>query len=114
VRLLCGTLARPVLERVGELLGAAARVPVRPFSVANTLFGPHVTVTSLLGGAEVLDALRHDPLADGEWLAAPHAWLPEALGRTLDDVGEDELAAACGGRLALADSLRGVFARLSR
>jgi putative radical SAM enzyme (TIGR03279 family) len=113
VRLLGGTLARPVLERVGALLGASG-IPVWPFAVENALFGPHVTVTGLLGGAEVLEALRRDPLADGEWLAAPRVWLPEDLGRTLDDVGEDELGAACGGRLVLADSLHGAFARLSR
>ncbi len=91
MRLLTGTLARPVVERAGALLAAAAGVPVRPFAVANELFGPHVTVTGLLGGAEVADALRRDPLAAGEWLAAPRVWLPEDLGRTLDDVAEDEL-----------------------
>ena len=64
--------------------------------VANRLFGPHVTVTGLLGGAEVLDALRRRPLAADEWLLAPRVFLPADLGRTLDDVSEDELAAACG------------------
>ena len=113
VRLLCGTLARPVLDRVAAVLSPAAGVPVRPFVVANTLFGPHVSVTGLLGGGEVLEALRRDPLADGEWLAAPRAWLPKDLGSTLDDVGEDELAAACGGRLVCADSLGDAFVRLS-
>ena len=88
-------------------------MPVRAFVVENRLFGPHVTVTGLLGGAEVLDALRRDPLAAGEWLLAPRTFLPADLGRTLDDVGEDELAAACGGRLVLADSLGEAFARLS-
>jgi NifB/MoaA-like Fe-S oxidoreductase len=112
VRLLCGTLARPVLERAGRLLGAAAGVPVRPLAVANAVFGRHVTVTGLLGGAEVLAELRRDPLTEGEWLAAPRVWLPEELGRTLDDVGEDQLAAACGGRLVLGDSLHRAFARL--
>ena len=92
VRLLTGTLARPVVERVAALLAPAAGVPVRAFAVGNELFGPHVTVTGLLGGAEVLDALRRDPLADGEWLAAPRVWLPEDLGRTLDDVDEAEIA----------------------
>ncbi len=86
VRLLCGTLARPVLERAAAVLAPAAGVPVRSFAVENALFGPHVTVTGLLGGAEVLEALRRDPLAAGEWLAAPRVWLPEELGRTLDDV----------------------------
>jgi hypothetical protein len=96
------------------MLAEALGLPVRPFVVENRLFGPHVTVTGLLGGREVLDALRDDPLASGEWLVAPRVFLPAGLGRTLDDVGEDEVAAACGRRLALADSLRQAFATLSR
>ncbi len=114
VRLLCGTLAPPVLDRVGAILEPAAGVPVRSFAVENAVFGPHVTVTGLLGGAEVLDALRRDPLADGEWLAAPRVWLPADLGRTLDDVTEGDLEAACGGRLVVAETLGDAFARLSR
>ncbi len=86
----------------------------RPFLVANRLFGPHVTVGGLLGGAEVLAALGADPLAPDEWLLASRGFLPEELGRTLDDVGEDELAAACGGRLVLADDLSEAFARLGQ
>ena len=113
VRLLTGTVARPVVERAAATLAAAAGVPVRPFVVENDLFGPHVTVTGLLGGAEVLEELRRDPLAAGEWLLAPRTWLPEDLGRTLDDVPEDQIAAACGGRLVVADSLSLAFARLS-
>ena len=113
MRLLTGTLALPVVERVGARLSSGAGAPVRPFAVENGLFGPHVTVTGLLGGAEVLDALRRDPLAAGEWLVAPRTWLPADLGRTLDDVAEGEVAAACGGRLAVAESLHEVFARLS-
>ena len=113
VRLLSGTLARPVVAAAAALLQPAAGVPVQPFVVDNVLFGPHVTVTGLLGGVDVLGALRRDPLADGEWLAAPRVWLPADLGRTLDDVPEDELAAACGGRLTVAESLGDAFARLS-
>jgi putative radical SAM enzyme (TIGR03279 family) len=114
IRLLSGTLARPVLERAATVLEATSGVHARAFAVENALFGPHVTVTGLLGGAEVLEALRLDPLAAGEWLAAPRAWLPEELGRTLDDVPEAELAAASGGRLVVAESLSDAFARLSR
>jgi putative radical SAM enzyme (TIGR03279 family) len=113
VRLLTGTLARPVVERAAAVLAAAAGVPIRPFVVENALFGPHVTVTGLLGGAAVLAALRDDPLASGEWLLAPRTWIPADLGRTLDDVTEAQLAAACGGRMVVADSLSLAFARLS-
>jgi Protein of unknown function (DUF512) len=110
-RVLTGTLAAPVVARAAGLLRGGA--PLEPFVVENRLFGPHVTVTGLLGGAEVLDALRRRPLVDNEWLLAPRVFLPAALGRTLDDVGEDELAAACGGRLVLAASLVEGFGRLS-
>jgi putative radical SAM enzyme (TIGR03279 family) len=111
-RVLCGTLAAPVIAQVGELLAVGGSTALRPFPVVNRLFGEHVTVTGLLGGAEVLDALRSDPLADNEWLLAPRVFLPAALGCTLDDVGEHELEAACGGRLALADSLAEGFATI--
>ena len=113
VRLLTGTLAEPVVARACAGVRASLGVPVRPFVVVNDLFGPHVTVTGLLGGAEVLAALGRDPLGAGEWLVAPRVFLPEELGRTLDDVGEDELAAACGGRLVLASSLAEACATLA-
>jgi len=114
VRILCGALAEPVIAGAAGMLAAAFELPVRAFPVENRLFGPHVTVTGLLGGREVLDALHDDPLAPDEWLVAPRVFLPAELGRTLDDVGEGDVAAACGGRLALADSLRQAFATLSR
>jgi putative radical SAM enzyme (TIGR03279 family) len=113
VRLLSGVLARPIAERAVELL-AAHGVQATVLSVENELFGAHVTVTGLLGGREVLRALRRAPLAPTEWLLAPRDWLPRGLGATLDDVAADEIAAACGGRLALADGLRQAFARLTR
>lgn len=113
LRLLCGALAAPVVEAACARLGAAG-VSARPFVVANELFGPHVTVTGLLGGGEVARALAREPLAAGEWLLAPRDWLPAGVGATLDDVHEDELAAACDGRLTLADGLRAAFATLAR
>jgi NifB/MoaA-like Fe-S oxidoreductase len=113
LRLLTGTLAMPVITEVAGALQDALGIPVRPLAVHNALFGPHVTVTGLLGGREMLQALRDEPLADGEWLVAPRSFLPAGLGRTLDDIGEAELAAACGGRLVLAGSLLEAFATLS-
>ncbi len=110
VRALCGTLAVPLIERAAEVLHGGA--PLRPFAVTNRLFGEHVTVTGLLGGEEVVNALHAAPLAEGEWLLAPRVFLPAESGRTLDGVGENELAAACGGRLVLAESLTEGFARM--
>jgi len=113
LRLLTGMLAVPVFDEVAGVLGEALGLPVRPFAVQNRLFGPHVTVTGLLGGREVLQALHDEPLAGDEWLVAPRTFLPAGIGRTLDDVGEAEVAGACGGRLVLAGSLVEAFATLS-
>ena len=90
--------------RGGDARGGVRRSACGPSSSATRLFGPHVTVTGLLGGVEMLAALRRtrSPAASGCWRRASGRPM---LGRTLDDVAEDELAAACGGRLVLADSL---------
>jgi len=108
VALLTGTLAAPVVRTACDLIGHA-----RPFVVANRLFGDHVTVTGLLGGTEVLARLTSEPLADGEWLLVPAAFLPPDLGVTLDDVTEAAVRAACHGRLAIGDGLSDAFARLT-
>jgi NifB/MoaA-like Fe-S oxidoreductase len=114
VRILCGELAEPVIARAAAALEPATGLRVRPFAVPNRLFGRHVTVTGLLGGEEIVDALGARPLADREWLVVPRTVVPRALARTLDDVTEGQLAAACGGRLVLAGSLAAAFARLAR
>jgi hypothetical protein len=54
------------------------------------------------------------PLADREWLVVPRTVVPRGLARTLDDVTEAQLAAACDGRIVLADSLAAAFATLAR
>ena len=108
--LLGGEAAAPVLAQASRGLATRTGAAVRPFVVVNRLFGPTVTVTGLLGGREVMAALCGQPLAPGEWLLAPRAFLPEDLGRTLDDVSEAELSAACGGRLALGDDLSSAVA----
>ena len=107
VALLTGALAAPVVQAACDLVGRA-----RPFVVANRLFGDHVTVTGLLGGAEVVAQLSNEPLADGEWLLAPAAFLPPDLGVTLDDVTEAAVRAACHDRLVIGEGLSDAFARL--
>jgi putative radical SAM enzyme (TIGR03279 family) len=107
VALLTGMLAEPVVQAACDAVGRA-----RPFVVGNRLFGSHVTVTGLLGGAEVVECLERDPLTDDEWLLVPAAFLPPDLGVTLDDVPEAALRAACGGRLVVGEGLSHAFARL--
>ena len=89
--LLGGKAAAPVLGEASRRLAKRTGAAVRPYIVANRLFGETVTVTGLLGYGQVVAALREQPLAPGEWLLAPRTFLPAELGRTLDDVGEAEL-----------------------
>ena len=99
--LLGGEAAAPVLAAASLRLAARTGAAARPFVVANRLFGSHVSVTGLLGGREIIAALRERPLAPGEWLLAPRTIAPPGLERTLDDVPLVEIAAACDGRLAV-------------
>ena len=81
--------------------------PLRPFAVDEPALrracdghGP----AGRRGGRSTRCAPRHWQTASGCWRRATSC--PAELGRTLDDVGEDELAAACGGRLVLASPSR--------
>ena len=112
LRLLGGEIARPVLEEACRRL-ARGGYACRPFIVGNQLFGPHVTVTGLLGGREILAALRAHPLAPDECLLVPRDVAPSDLARTLDDVPVARLEEACEGRLVLGDGLADAFARLT-
>ncbi len=108
--LLSGAAAPPVVAAASLRLAARTGAAARPFVVANRLFGPHVTVTGLLGGREIVAALRACPLAPGEWLLVPRTVVPAGLERTLDDVPLAEIAAVCDGRLAVADDLAAAVA----
>jgi len=104
--LLTGTLAAPIVSDVCRSLAGRDAQPAgtpsaRPFVVSNATFGPHVTVTGLLGGRDVLRELGEQGLAEGEWLLAPRTFLPADLGRAIDDVTEQQVRDACHGRFAV-------------
>jgi len=53
-----GVLAAPVVRRALRPFGAVRGLEVRVIAVPNRLFGPTVTVTGLLAGADILEALQ--------------------------------------------------------
>ncbi len=119
VALLGGTLAEGVLREAGRILAeraaaAGRRLIVRPYAVENRTFGPHVTVTGLLGGRDLVRRLGEEPLAAGELLLVPRTFLPTDPGMTIDDLSESELQAACGGRLVFAESLGAALSAAAR
>ena len=89
-----GMLFAPVLGRVIADAGLEAVVRVLP--VANRLFGGNVSVTGLLGGNDIVEAVRADGCA-GIYL------LPDVVvnsdGLLLDNVPADELSARAGADL---------------
>jgi len=89
--LVTGAAGAPLVERLADRLQALG-VQGRPLVVANTLFGPTVTVSGLLAGADVLRALRGAELAQA--VVIPASCLRE--GRFLDDLELAALPAALG------------------
>jgi NifB/MoaA-like Fe-S oxidoreductase len=76
----------------------------------NRLFGETVTVSGLLGGAEVLDALRGRELGERVYLPRAMFAHPQSEGeagglRTLDDLTLDDFRQALGRPVVLADVL---------
>ena len=71
VFMLTGTLAAGIVREACERISAATSLDVRPLVAGNQLFGPHVTVTGLLGGADIRDAARVARLGRGDVLLIP-------------------------------------------
>jgi putative radical SAM enzyme (TIGR03279 family) len=99
VMMVTGTLAAPLVDEVcGKLnrAGAAAAegvpgeepldVVYQPLVVENRLFGPHVTVTGLLGGGDILAAARGEGLKEEEMLLIPYCCVDNSGHLFLDDL----------------------------
>jgi len=97
----CGELIAPVLRgmalEVGELTGAEVQV----VAVGNAFFGRSVTVSGLLTGGDVIAALRGQDLGQRVWL--PRSMFDEAGEVTLDDVRLEEIGAALGLAVGVAE-----------
>lgn len=94
-----GTLFAPVLSEALEQAGMAERVRVLP--VENRFFGGNVSVTGLLTGRDIIEAVREDG-AQVTYL------LPDIVvnsdGLLLDDVPAGDLAVRTGARVRLVGS----------
>ena len=100
VTLVCGTLIAPVLERKAAELSPVA-VEVMP--VENHFFGPTVTVSGLLTGRDVVEALRGCDLGDVVFL--PRAMFDASGELTLDDVSPAAIGEKLGVRIEVAGTM---------
>lgn len=94
--LLTGTLAQPFLDETLRSLEQAG--PGRPAAgnigtlvAVNHLFGPHVTVTGLLGGRDIISAARDAGVLREDAILVPAAALDSAGERFLDSLTLEEL-----------------------
>ena len=100
VTLVCGTLIAPVLERKAAEL---SEVAVEVVPVENRFFGPTVTVSGLLTGRDVVEALRGCDLGDLVFL--PRAMFDASGELTLDDMSLAAIGEKLGGRVKAAGTM---------
>jgi len=100
ITLVCGMLIAPVIERkAAELSGMAVEV----VPVENRFFGPTVTVSGLLTGRDVVEAVRERDLGDVVFL--PRAMFDASGELTLDDMSP----ATIGERLGVGVEVAGTM-----
>jgi NifB/MoaA-like Fe-S oxidoreductase len=103
-------LIAPVLEGKAVELSEVLGVEVDVLSVENRFFGPTVTVSGLLIGRDVVEALRGREL--GEVVFLPRAMFDYAGERTLDDMSLAEIREELGVRVEVAGTMGEVVERL--
>jgi len=107
ITLVCGTLIAPVLERrAAELSGVAVEV----VPVENHFFGPAVTVSGLLTGRDVIEALQGRDLGDVVFL--PRAMFDASGELTLDNMSLAAIEDALGVRVEVAGTIGEVISTL--
>ncbi|MGQ9585829.1 MAG: DUF512 domain-containing protein [Anaerolineae bacterium] len=83
VVLVCGTLIAPVMRRISRELTRLSGTDVRVEAVENRFFGPSVSVSGLLTGADVAEALAGR--LGGGCVLLPRAMFGSGGNRTLDE-----------------------------
>ena len=107
VTLVCGTLIAPLLERKAAEL---SEVAVELVPVENRFFGATVTVSGLLTGRDVIEALRDHDLGDLVFL--PRAMFDAAGELTLDDMSPAAIGERLGVRVEVAGTMGEVVGSL--
>ena len=101
--LVCGRAASGVLERAVQRLNHIKGLKVRVLPVTNNFFGPEVTVTGLLTGADILKALKDCP-EETETVVLPDVVLREGREYFLDNMTVEELAARVGRKVQVVEA----------
>ena len=100
ITLVCGKLIAPVLAELAGDLAKRAEIAAQVVPVTNRLLGETVTVSGLLAGQDVLDALAGLDL--GQFVFLPRSMFDAAGQVTLDDLTLQDLQERLGARVVLA------------
>lgn len=76
--LLCATLIGPTLERIAREMSQVTNLSCQTHVVTNSLFGPVITVSGLLGGRDLIAAAADTGLGDGDLIFVPRVALDDA------------------------------------
>jgi len=101
--LVCGTLIAPLLEKLAEEWARLMGVEVEVVPAENRFFGPTVTVSGLLTGRDVIEALRGRDLGQAVFL--PRAMFDAAGELTLDDMSPAAIGERLGVRVEVAGTM---------
>jgi len=103
----CGTLIAPLMGQIVADLSERFGVGLTVRPVENRFFGASVTVSGLLIGRDVVDALEGQDL--GQAVFVPRAMFDAAGRATLDDVTAAEMEASLGVPIIRASSMEGIL-----
>ncbi len=109
--LACGTLVAPVLQNLAGQWNQASPAHLDVIAVPNRLFGSSVTVSGLLSGRDVCEALATAGLGDA--VVLPRAMFDAGGSVALDDVTLPQIQQAIGRPVFLADCLSDLVATVA-
>lgn len=101
--LVCGMLIAPLLSRLATDMASLLEIDLRVAPIENRLFGPRVTVSGLLPGADIIDALRGRDL--GDLVVLPRHALDHDGALFLDSITPTDVSAALKTPAAFASTL---------
>jgi len=105
--LACGTLIAPLLEERAKELGALLSTQIEVIPIENRFFGPTITVSGLLTGQDVVEALSGRHL--GEALYLPRSMFDASGEITLDGMTVQDMEAALGAKVTMAETMQEVL-----
>jgi NifB/MoaA-like Fe-S oxidoreductase len=92
--MLCATLIGPTLERIAHEMSQVKNLSVRTHVVTNSLFGPVITVSGLLGGRDLMASAAETGLGSGDLIFIPRVALDDAGHAFLDGATLADLRAS--------------------